>query len=233
MIPSQSWFPTNLAARAAWYLNFNTQFAKVAAALDLDGSIAEVEKDNGVMQFIADIHEQLRAFEQAVTQYRKIITENQTGQPIPSFPPMPAFALPFEIPTGMFERLNKLRDKILAADTYTNETGALLGILARKSDSLAPQDVKPTVQAFGSQSNYEFSCVVGGRGASDSWEVLVRRAGQEKWTAAKTATGKSVDVVIAPTTEGKPEQLQIMIQLKKSNANYGQPSDAVYMTVNP
>ena len=49
----------------------------------------------------------------------------------------------------------------------------------------------------------------------------------------KTASGKSIDVTIEPTAQGKPEQIQVRVQLKKNNADYGQPSDAVYVTVNP
>jgi hypothetical protein len=45
--------------------------------------------------------------------------------------------------------------------------------------------------------------------------------------------GKSCDVTLTPTTPGVPEKLQVVIQLKRNNENYGQPSDAVSVTVNP
>jgi hypothetical protein len=233
MIPSNRWFPTNLPERAAFYLNFTTQFTAAARSLGLDGYTPALEKDNAVIQFLANIYNQIAAFQDAARQYRKIITESPLGQTVPEFPPMPNFALPFEIPTGMFERLVNLRTKIMAADNYTDEIGALLGILPKSADSLTPAEVKPTIQVSPAQTGYLFSVVVGNRAEADSWEVLVRRAGQEKWAAAKTATGKSVDVVIEPAAPDRPERIQTMVQLKKNNANYGQSSDIVYVTVNP
>ena len=63
------------------------------------------------------------------TQYRKIITEGDIGDPTPEFPANPAFALPVVQPTGIFERLNNLVERIRVAPNYTAETGALLGII--------------------------------------------------------------------------------------------------------
>jgi len=40
-------------------------------------------------------------------------------------------------------------------------------------------------------------------------------------------------VSITPATPGDTEQMQVRVQLRKSNQNYGQPSDVVYVTVNP
>jgi len=233
MIPNQSWFPTNLQDRAAWYVNFKNQFSAVAASLDLDDYVTPVGNDNLVFQFVADIHNQIKAFDDAVRQYRKIITEDNIGKPTPDFPPMPAFSLPAVIPTGLFERLNKLRTKIMAADNYTDEIGALLGILSKSSDSIAPSEVKPSIQTFAAESGYRFSVVVAGRGESDMWDVLILKKGAVTWQSVKTAVGKSVDVVITPTTAGEAEQVQVRVQLKKANQNYEQPSDIVYVTVNP
>lgn len=40
---------------------------------------------------------------------------------------------------------------------------------------------------------------------------------------------KIVDIHI----EKLPEQMQVRVQLRKNNQNYGQPLDIVYVTVNP
>jgi len=233
MIPSQTWFPTNLPARAMWFQNFATQFAIVAVSLGFTAAdIASVENDNQVIQFLADIHNQLKAFEEAVRQYRVIITEEAIGKATPQFPANPAFDLPVVIPTGIFERLNKLRTRIMAADAYTDEIGALLDILPKQSDSIASADAKPTIQVSAAQMGYLFSLMVSGRAEADSWEVWILRKGGT-WTNAKTAVGKSLDVTITPTTAGEAEQMQVRIQLRKNNQNYGQPSDIVYVTVNP
>jgi len=161
------------------------------------------------------------------------MTEGNTGEPVPQFPDDPSFTLPASVLTGMFERLDKLRIRIMAADNYTDETGALLGILPQKKDSLAPGEVKPNVETHPAKMGYLLAILVSNRGEASSWDVLIRREGEQNWTKAITATGKSVDLNITPTAPGKPEQIQILVQLKKNNQNYGQPSDIVQATVNP
>ena len=51
--------------------------------------------------------------------------------------------------------------------------------------------------------------------------------------SGKLANGKSADVSVTLTTPGQPEQVQVRVQLLKNNTNYGQLSDASYVTVNP
>ena len=65
------------------------------------------------------------------------------------------------------------------------------------------------------------------------WEIEIRRKGETTFTALKSATGKSANVVITPTSDGDPEQIEVRVQLRKSNADYGEPSDPAYVTVNP
>ena len=53
------------------------------------------------------------------------------------------------------------------------------------------------------------------------------------WQDAAFATNNPVEVTITPTTPGDAEQIQVRVQLRKSNADYGQPSEPAYVTVNP
>lgn len=232
MIPSHTWFPQSLQARAAWFLNFNTQFAMVAASLGLTSEVSQVTKDNDVMQFSAESDVQVDAFDDAMRQFRRIITTGDIGDPEPSILASPSFTTPDPVPTGIFERLSKLRDRIMAAVNYTGGTGALLGILPSAPPSISPGDVKPTITVAEAQTGYLFSVTVANRAESDMWEVwILKKAGT--WTNPKTASGKSVDVTIMATTPGDAEQIQVRVQLRKNNQNYGQPSDVVYATVNP
>lgn len=234
MIPSFRWFPRGLQDRAAWYQNFSTQFAAVGVSLGFTPSeMTEVAEDNQVIQFLADTLVQLDAYKKAVGQYREIITEGDVGEPTPAFPSNPNFNLPVIQPTGIFQRLVELIERIKAAPDYTDEIGALLGIIPSAPDSVSPEDVKPSVEAFAAQSGYEFSIVVSNRGKANMWEVQIRRAGQEKWETVKTASGKSVDVEVQPSEDGKPEQVQVRVQLLKDNQPYGMLSDMVAVTVNP
>jgi len=78
-----------------------------------------------------------------------------------------------------------------------------------------------------------FACVVGNRVDSDSWIVSILRTGGSSWQNVGTFTGKSADVVISLTNPGQPEQIQVRIQLRKSNGDYGNVSAAFTITVNP
>ena len=112
-----------------------------------------------------------RRIKKAIVQYREVITEGDIGDPTPDFPANPAFALPVVQPTGIFERLNNLVERIRVAPNYTPETGALLGIIPTASESIAPADVKPLIQVFAAQTGYEFSVVAENREKADSWSV--------------------------------------------------------------
>ncbi len=234
MIPSSRWFPSGLQNQAAWFENFTTQFTALATGLGFAaGDVTAVGKDNDVMQFAASSTIEADVFVKALREYRRIITEGEIGEPTPNVPANPALTAPAPVATGIFERLNDLVDRIRVAPTYTNEAGVLLGIVPSKSDPLAPEAVKPAIKVFPASSDYHFSVVVEKREKSDMWKVEIRRLGQEKWQDVKTASGKSVDVHIEPTTDGAPEQLQVRVRLIKNNEDYGQLSDVVYVTVNP
>lgn len=234
MIPSNRWFPRSLPERSAWYENFANQFAVVGLSLGFTANeISSMTNDNDVFQFLADAAVTIKAYEKAIQQYRVIITEHDIGDANPQFPANPALTLPASIDTGMFERLNKLVERIRVAPNYTNETGALLGILPTQPDSISPSEVKPTIKTFAAETGYQFSIVVEGRKEADMWDVLILRKGAASWQNIKTATGKSVDVTITPTTPGEAEQIQVRVQLRKANQNYGQPSSIEYVTVNP
>jgi hypothetical protein len=234
MIPSQTWFPTNLAARAAWFQNFNDQFKLIGTGLGFTaGEIAAVDEDNAVFQFLADADVKAKAYGRAIGQFRTLLTEDDVGKPTPDFPGSLALAPPATVPAGLFERLAKLVDRIRVAPAFTNETGALLGILPRASGALGEADVKPSIEVTAAQTGYLFAVVVSNRGAADMWEVLLLKKGAAGWQSVKTATGKAVDVTVAPTTAGEAEQVQARVQLRKNNQNYGQPSAIEYVTVNP
>ena len=233
-IPSKRWFPQNLPARAAWFQNFSEKFSDVATSLGFSAAdVTMVEQDNQVMQFLARAAVQLDTYNRAVGKFLKIITEGDPGSSTPMFPANPNFALPVVQPTGIYARLVNLIERIKLAKGYTDEIGALLGILPTASDSISPEEVKPTIEAFAALEDYIFSVVVSNRAKADSWEVAILREGATEWQTVKTATGKSVDVEVRPTAEGKPERIQVRVQLIKNNEKYGQPSDPTYVTLNP
>jgi hypothetical protein len=233
MIPNPAWFPTSIAERAVWFANFTTQFLVVAASLGLSGKAGQVEKDNAVMQFIATAFAQVKAFDDAMREYRRIITEGAIGEPTPDIPGVPAFVLPAAVETGIFQRLIELRTQIMAADGYTDEIGALLGILPQSPAPVSPTDVKLGISVHTAMTGYVFTVIASNRENADSWDIYALRKGATGWEKIGTATGKSIDLIWIPTTPGLAEQFQCRIQGRKNNQNYGQPSDPTFVTANP
>ncbi len=234
MIPSRGWFPASLQDRAAWYENFNAQAQATGLNFGLtQANLDQIKDDNNVMQFLATADVSVGAYVGAVRAYRKTVTESKIGDPTPDFPANIALALPVVIPTGMFERLDDYVGVIRKALNFTPETGAAYGMNISTPSKAAAETVKPSIEASAAQTGFLFAVVVANRGASDMWEVWVLPKGSANWTIVKTATGKSVDVTVIPTIPGEPQVLQVRVQLRKSNQNYGQLSDVVYVTVNP
>lgn len=232
MIPSYRWFPRGLPERAVWYENFSVNFADVAASLGLTDDVEWVGDDNDVMQFLADCFVQVKAFEKAVRQYRILITEAAEGSDTPQFPNNPTFALPKTIDAGMFERLDNLRTRIMAANGYTDEIGALLSILPSKTDAPVPDTLKPVATISNVGADYKIT-VHATRMGMPAYQVQIRRMNSETWQDVKFSTTADVVVQISPTVEGQPERIQVRVILYDKNEPVGEPSDSVYATINP
>jgi hypothetical protein len=237
-IPSRNWFPQSMQERAAWFQNFATQFAAVGLSLGSTApEIAAVEDDNTCLQDLASGQVELDAYKDAVRQYRINVTEGAVGEPTPAFP-AGIDVTPAELrPTGIFQRLIELVDRIRAATAYTDEIGALLGIIPSASGSgsgLAGggDDLKPVIKASASFSDYKFSVNVTRLG-QEAFKIQIQRSGSDVWTDAAFATSNPCEVVANPTTPGQPERILVRAILLSHNEPIGQPSDAAFVTVNP
>jgi hypothetical protein len=230
---SARWFPTRLAERAAWFQNFAEQFAAVAVSLGFTAAdVAKVNDDNAMMQFLAGLKNSLKAIDDAARKFRELVTQGDAGDPPPQFPVWTLPEPPVTINAGIFERLDRLVDKIRAADNYTEEIAALLGILLSKGDTVPPGEVKAIAKVAPAFTAYTFSVTTSKMGA-DSFRVQIRRSGSETWTDAAFGTSSPLEVTVQPTTPGQPEQIQVRVILLRKNTPAGQPSDAAYVTLNP
>lgn len=229
-----SWFPTNLIERAAWFQNFAAQFSAVAVSLGFTAAqVTQVNNDSSVMQFFANLKNELQSIEDAVRAYRKIITEGDTGDVTPAFPAWTLPLPPVLVDTGLFERLERLVDKIKLADNYTEEIGALLGIIPTASGQTPPEQLKATIKAEPvAAGGYKFNAFVGKQGM-DGFKVQIRRMDSETWTDAAFGTSSPLEVAVTPNAPNQPEQIQARSILLRKNQPVGQPSDAVYVTVTP
>lgn len=232
MVPNPAWFPTNLAARAAWFANFAVQFLNYSAVLGLSSFDTQVTNDNTDFQSIAETRLAAKNFDKAIADFLRELTEWPVGSPQPVFPVEAFAAPPRGVAAGIFQRLDELRTLIMAQATYTDVMGTAMGIVPAAPIKPIPSEVKPTIQAFTAANNHHFSLVVSGRGEATAWDVYIMRKGGT-WTKVDTFQGKSADVSISLQTAGEPEQIQVRVQLRKSNIDYGQVSEPVFVTLNP
>ncbi len=235
IIPSPRWYPTNLPARAPWHVNFAAKAVAEGTTYGLTAAnVTQIQHDAEMMEYLLDTFVAIDNYEKAWTAFRNGITTDPVGTPDHVIPdPLVLPGDPHATPTGIFQRTMQYRDIVMHSLSYTKEVGESWGIEPTKSSSLLPNEVKPTITVEAAATNYHFSVVASKREKADSFKVFVLRNGAPGWVEAATATGKSIDVHLTPQTPGEPEQLQVRIQLRKSNEDYGQPSDPAYVTINP
>ncbi|MBV9241763.1 MAG: hypothetical protein JO314_07135 [Acidobacteria bacterium] len=230
MIPSSKWFPTNLQDRDAWFTNFNTVMQGGVGAT-LGFTVAELlvlAHDWETFDYLATASVTLDNYSEAVRAYRKQLTEGNIGDPAPVFPANITFAMPFDQPTGIFERLDDMVKRIRTAPTYTPETGTLLGINGATKVKIPVGDVPPVIKASvdpGHVIEVKFT-----RGDSDGIyiEKNVNNAG---WAFAKT--GNRSPVVIVVPGDGIPQGVQLRARFMDGNEPVGDWSDIVTVQTIP
>jgi hypothetical protein len=158
------------------------------------------------MGFMAEAALIIESYADAIRSYRRVITEGDIGDPTPVFPTDITFSLPFVVDTGMFERLDNLVKRIRVSPAYTDEIGALLGIIP-SGGPLGPIDeVPPVIKASVDPGNIVEVKFVKGQSDGIYIETNVDDGG---WAFAKMAI-KSPAVFDVPSSNGgTPRGVQI------------------------
>lgn len=233
--PSQLWYPTNLQDEAAWHIVFSDQAQIDGTSYGLTGGeVTQIQRDAAMVVFLAATANTLDTFVDTVRTFRKDVMELPVDGTTPTFPATPTITPAGDVPRGIWERVTEYANRIKASAGYTNAVGESYGIVGTKPDAPTPSLVQPEIDLSAAKHGYLFSVVVSKREESDSWQVWLRPADSVgAYELAATGTGKALDVVYSPATPGDPVQLQVYVQLRKSNANYGEPSEIGLVTVNP
>lgn len=230
----KKWLPQRLEALAPWFANFALKFDEFALALGfVAADVTKVQEDDKMVQWLLNAQQAAEANLDAFRQFRDETLYAEKGDPPPVDPPTTLPPQPATLTTTIIERLVKLVERIQIADNYTETIGEALGIVPNTGGDISPENVKPTIQLFPAQNNYEAAVVVANRGNSDMFNVQSRNMTSDEWTTIKSGVGKSVTFTLTPTTPGQPEKFLVRVQLLKKNAPYGQPSDPAYVTVSP
>lgn len=201
---------------------------------DVEATAAEqtdITNDLANLEEAEDISDVVDENKKTCTQIKQALFNGDENIPIPAYPPFPATSLPAPAKAGAYQRFAERGRRWKTATGWTPEIGTALGYDG-PSVKPVPGTVKPDIQAFAAASNSHFSLVVSNRGEANMWDVYILRDGGT-WTKVDTASGKSADIHVLLTTLGKPEQIQVRVQLRKGNEDYGQVSDPVYVTLNP
>jgi hypothetical protein len=204
---------------------------KAEAGADAE-DVASITTDCDNMEFMMELAPLADEFKTTVFGVKKAFIRGEIGGALGSLMTAPAIEPPTALVAGVEKRSRERDGRFKRSKTLTE--AARLGLdLTDTPSNISPETIKPTIEPFAAAGSYEFALVVANRGDSDMYDVQIRRKGSEQWVTVKSGTGKSVNVNVAPTTEGQAEQFQVRVQLKKRNENYGVPSDPAYVTVNP
>jgi hypothetical protein len=228
------WLPRTLAALAPWMANFALKFEQFAISLGLTaGDIAQVNKINDTVQWLLAAKEAMDANAKGFNMFRDETLYLDKDDPAPLTPITTMPEPPVEVVWGIVDILDNLVGRIKLANLYTDEIGAQLGILPPPTGSISPEDLDVKGEYFPAAGGHEMAVVASNRGKADQAVLQIRVVGQEKWLNAKTFTGKGTNYAYEDAPEGQPIQIQARIQLMKNNQPYGNPSAAVYVTLNP
>ncbi len=146
MIPSNSWFPMGWADRVTWYNTFAQAFVLLYTQLGFtNADLTQVNEDNAMMQFLGQNLPTIDNYAEAARSFRKGITEGDVDGSTPTFPTIGNLQPGLPVPQGIFERLDTLVKRIRLSATYTEEEGDQLGIVPKKSSSIAPENAQPTL----------------------------------------------------------------------------------------
>ena len=195
--------------------------------------ITEITRDKTILREAVDRANVVETGKKTTNAIKDHVFEGDEKIPVAAYPTLPNGAPAVAFVGGCLPRFRARNKRFKAAKGYTNEIGIALGI-EESSDPIAPATVKATLNASAAQTGYLVAVVVGNRAeSSNMWKIFGRRLNSEKQEQIASGTGKSADITITPITAGQPEKLELTARLYKNNEPYGQPSDAVYVTVSP
>jgi len=211
--------------------NLGTYFTQCnASAADVTEITAELTN----LTSIASYAEIMDGYKKTVFEMKQTLYNGELSESIAPFPAIPPPPLLAGALAGALTRTRDRNRRFKAGPGYTELIGEALGI-GSGDPSSGTEPTAPTIEVTAAQMGYLYSVVVSNRQQSDQWEVLIQPVGSSTWTTAGSATGKSSDFTYnpGPTAGDNPIQLRVMVQLKKNNANYADPSQQVVITVNP
>jgi hypothetical protein len=197
-----------------------------------DDDIAEITRDKNILSEVISRANIVEAGKKTTNSIKDHVYDGDENIQVVDYPTLPNDAPSVPYVGGCLSRFKARNRRFKAAKGYTATIGVALGIEV-SSDPVSPESVVPTLDAMAAKTGYVVAVVVGNRAESSMWKIFGRRMNSEKREELASGTGKSADITVSPTVAGQPEKIELTAQLYKNNEAYGQPSDAVSVTVSP
>ena len=229
-----NWYPKNMVELAAWWANLLLRRAEFEAKYQILGTRKAEIIDAGLwIQYWVDARHTFDDMSTQLSKYFNTISGNDPSldPPAPITWTLPP-GTPAEVPPGIEKMIRDIRREVVGLTNYAKADGEALGFEATTPANVVPSEVKPTIQITAAAHGYAATITVSNRSGIEMWDAYLLRKGGS-WTKFATCSGKLAEVTITPTTPGEAEQVQIYVQLRKSNSNFGQPSQPDYVTFNP
>lgn len=173
---------------------------------------------------------------ESVTEVKNAVFNGDGNESVNPYPSFTLTALPFpNVKAGALSRYENRKKRAKLASGYTEQIGIAMGYVDAVGEHVSPDSVQLVIEtAHPAASGYGFALIVSNRVDADSWQVKYRvKGGGETLHNLDTATGKSAEFTVPPLTPGQPMQIEVIVQGRKNNQNYGQPSDPKAVTLNP
>lgn len=233
MRPDQRWFPTNRAARAAWFDNFAKVFEEVAIGLGFtQADIDSVKADNAVVQFLATAILLNKTSMKTLTALQRTLLSGKRSQNVPQFPPPPVLVPPPIVPPGIFERLELLVRRMRVMNAYNAVIGTRLRIIPNNPSRATPVDYKASFRLLPSTEPYSLSLNVLMRHLK-MWSAEILREGATEWENLGRYDIAKMVIPVKPTNPGKPEIVKVRVRMRKHNKDIGMYSDIQVATLTP
>ena len=223
------WLPRTLEALAPWYANFALKFEQFAPELGFTlADITSVKNDNAVVQWLAIAEPAFESNLDGFRVFRDITlygekTDPKPDEPVTVLPPFPAV-----FTMAIIARLINLVERIKLSDGYTEDIGAQLGIIGAESDSVAPENWKPTLKvkvSAGGDISVGFV-----RGESDGILLEQQKGNETVWTEIGRYFKPPADLNYDETT---PQTIRLRARFLQNNKPVGEYSDIVQFITNP
>jgi len=194
--------------------------------------ITDINDELEMIDWLETFCQNADTYKKTAFQVKDTVLKGTPGEAVGAFAVPPSIVGAPAFKAGVFTIINERNKRFDAQPTCTE--AARDALMLGSTPAPPPGIVKPTiVEVHAAPSGGSFGILIADRADSSSWVVSAQVVGTTTWTLlGGGATGKGADFVY-PITNDAPVQLLVRVHLKKSNADYGEPSEPALVTVNP